>query len=154
MEEYYDTALTEVEKDSWGLNLKMRATLDAKKIVFFHEFKEHYIVLDGHFALEIVSKAHATAPEITELSKKVLQSATTLTKEARWTNKLYTEGVRFDYSDMSLLCHIDLLITNIDTRFKSDAMSEHVRRLRRITCNQCIHCASFSHESADHHLSL
>ena len=99
------------------------------------EFKERYIVPDGHFALEIVSKAHATAAEITELSKKVLQSATTLTKEARWTNKLYTEGVRFDYSDMSLLCRIDLLITDIDMRFKSDAMSEHVHCLRRITCN-------------------
>ena len=122
-----------MEKDEWGPNLKMRATPDAKKIVFFHEFKEHYIVLDGHFALEIVSKAHATAAEITELSKKVLQSATTLTKEARWTNKLYTKGVRFDYSDTSLLRHIDLLITDIDTRFQSDAMSEHVCRLRRIT---------------------
>ena len=132
----------------------MRTTLDAKKIVFFHEFKERYIVPDGHFALEIVSKAHTTAAEITELSKKVLQSATTLMKEARWMNKLYTEGVRFDYSNTSLLCRIDLLITDIDMRFKSDAMSEHVRRLRRITHNRCIHCASFSHESADHHLSL
>ena len=154
MEEYYDDALTEVEKDSWGPNLKMRATPDAKKIIFLHEFKECFIVPDGHFALEIVSKAPATAAEITELSKKVLQSITTLTKEARWTNKLYTEGVRFDYSDTSLLRRIDLLITNIDTCFKSDAMSEHVCRLRRITCNQCIHCASFSHESVDHHLSL
>ena len=135
VEEYYDAALTEVEKDSWGPNLKMRATPDAKKIVFFHEFKEHYIVPDGHFALEIVSKAHATAAEITKLSKKVLQSATTLTKEARWTNKLYTEGVRFDYSDTSLLRRINLLITDIDTRFKNDEMSEHVCRLRRITCN-------------------
>ena len=98
MEEYYNPTLTEVEKDSWGPNLKMRATPDAKKIVFFHKFKERYIVPDGHFALEIVSKAHATAAEITELSKKVLQSTTTLTKEARWMNKLYTEGVRFDYS--------------------------------------------------------
>ena len=149
MEEYYDATLTEVEKDSWGPNLKMRATLDAKKIFFFHEFKERYIVPDGHFALEIISKAHATTAEITGLSKKVLQSATTLTKEARWTNKLYAKGVRFDYSDTSLLRHIDLLITDIDTCFKSDAMSEHVRCLRRI-----IHCASFSHESADHHLSL
>ena len=91
MEEYYDVVISEVEKDEWGPNLKMRATLDAKKIVFFHEFKERYIVPDGHFALEIVSKAHATAAEITELSKKVLQSATTLTKEARWMNKLYTD---------------------------------------------------------------
>ena len=33
-------------------------------------------------------------------------------------------------------------------------MSEHVRRLRRITRNRCIHCAAFTHESADHHLSL
>ena len=74
VEEYYDAALTEVEKDSWGPNLKMRATLDARKIVFFHEFKERYIVPDGHFALEIISKAHTTAAEITELSKKVLQS--------------------------------------------------------------------------------
>ena len=154
VEEYYDAALTEVEKDEWGPNLKMRATPNAKKIVFFHEFKEHYIVPDGHFALEIVSKAHATAVEITELSKKVLQSATTLMKEARWTNKLYTEGVRFDYSDMSLLRCIDLLITDIDTRFKSDAMSEHVCHLRRITRNRCIHCTAFTHESADHHLSL
>ena len=154
MEEYYDAALTEVEKDSWGLNLKMRTTPDAKKIVFFHEFKEHYIVLDGHFALEIVSKAHTTSAEITELSKKVLQSATTLTKEARWMNKLYTEGVRFDYSDTSLLCCIDLLITDINTHFKSDAMSEHVCHLRRITRNRCIHCAAFTHKSADHHLSL
>ena len=111
----------------------MRTTLDTKKIVFFHEFKERHIVPDGHFALEIVSKAHATAVEITELSKKVLQSTTTLTKEARWTNKLYTEGVRFDYSDTSLLCRIDLLITNIDTCFQRDAMSEHVRCLRRTT---------------------
>ena len=132
----------------------MRATPDAKTIVFFHEFKERYIVPDGHFALEIISKAHATTAEITELSKKVLQSTTTLTKEARWTNKLYTEGVRFGYSNTSLLCCIDLLITDINTRFKSDAMSEHVRRLRRITHNRCIHCTSFSHESADHHLSL
>ena len=124
MEEYYDAALTEVEKDSWGPNLKMRATPDAKKIIFFHEFKECYIAPDGHFALEIVIKAHATAAEITELSKKVLQSATTLTKEARWTNKLYAEGVRFDYSDTSLLRRINLLITDIDTCFKSDAMSE------------------------------
>ena len=133
MEEYYDATLTEVEKDEWGLKLKMRTTPDDKKIVFSHEFKERHIVPDGHFALEIVSKAHATTAEITELSKKVLQSATTLTKEARWTNKLYTEGVRFDYSDMSLLCHIDLLITDINTCFQRDAMSEHVRRLRRIT---------------------
>ena len=132
----------------------MRVTPDAKKIIFFHEFKECFIVLDGHFALEIVSKAHTTAAEITKLSKKVLQSVTTLTKEARWTNKLYTEGVRFDYSDMSLLCRINSLITKIDTRFKSDAMSQHVCCLRRITRNRCIHCASFSHESADHHLSL
>ena len=154
VEEYYDDALTEVEKDSYGPNLKMRATPDAKKIIFFHEFKERYIVLDGHFTLEIVSKAHATAAEITKLSKKVLQSATTLTKGARWTNKLYTEGVRSDYSDTSLLRRIDLLITEIDTCFKSNAMSEHVRHLRRITHNRCIHCTSFSHESVDHHLSL
>ena len=57
MEEYYDTALTEVEKDEWGPNLKMRTTPDDKKIVFSHEFKECHIVLDGHFALEIVSKS-------------------------------------------------------------------------------------------------
>ena len=132
----------------------MRATPDAKKIVFFHEFRECFIVPDGHFALEIVSKAHATAAEITELSKKVLQNVTTLTKEARWTNKLYTEGARFDYSEPSLLRRIDLLITDIDTTFQRDAMSEHVRRLRRITRKRCIHCASLSHESADHHLSL
>ena len=69
-------------------------------------------------------------------------------------NKLYTEGARFNYSNMSLLCRINLLITDINTRFKSDAMSEHVRRLRRITRNRCIHCASFSHKSAHHHLSL
>ena len=131
----------------------MRATPDAKKIIFLHEFKR-FIVLDGHFALEIVSKAHATAAEITELSKKVLQSVTTLMKEARWTNKLYTKGVRFDYSDTSLLCRIDSLITEIDTHFKNDAMSEHVCCLRRITRNRCIHYASFSHKSADHHLSL
>ena len=154
MEKYYDATLTDVEKDSWGPNLKMRATPDAKKIIFLHEFKECFIVPDGHFALEIVSKAHATAVEITKLSKKVLQSVTTLTKEARWTNKLYTEGVRFDYSDTSLLHRINLLITDIDTRFKSDAMSEHVHHLRRTTHNRCIHCASFSHKSADHHLSL
>ena len=135
MEEYYNTALTDVEKDSWGLNLKMRATPDAKKIIFFHKFKERFIVPDGHFTLEIVSKAHTTTAEITKLSKKVLQSVTTLTKEARWTNKLYTKGVRFNYSDTSLLHHMDLLITDIDTRFKSDEMSEHVRRLRRITRN-------------------
>ena len=146
--------LTEVEKDEWGPNLKMRATPDTKKIVFFHEFKECYIVPDGHFALEIVSKAHTTAAEITELSKKVLQSATTLMKEARWTNKLYAEGVRFDYSDTSLLRRIDLLITDINTRFQRDAMPEHVRHLRRTTRNRCIHCAAFTHESADHHLSL
>jgi hypothetical protein len=65
MEEYYNAALTEVEKDSWGPNLKIRATPDAKKIVFLHEFKECYIVLDGHFTLEIVSKAHATAVKVT-----------------------------------------------------------------------------------------
>ena len=146
VEEYYDAALTDVEKDTWGLNLKTRES-DAK-IIFLHEFKERFIVLDGHFALEIVNKAHTTTAEITKLSKKVLQSVTTLTKEARWMNKLYTEGVRFNYSDMSLLCPIDLLITEIDTCFKNDAMSEHVRRLRRITCNRCIHCASFSHESS------
>ena len=99
VEEYYDAALMDVEKDTWGPNLKTRES-DAK-IVFLHEFKECFIVLDGHFALEIVSKAHTTAAEITKLSKKVLQSITTLTKEARWTNKLYTEGVRFDYSDAS-----------------------------------------------------
>ena len=104
--------------------------------------------------MEIVSKAHATAAEITKLSKKVLQSVTTLTREARWTNKLYTEGVRFDYSDTSLLCCINSLITKINTHFKNDAMSEHVHCLRRITRNQCIHCASFTHESVDHHLSL
>jgi hypothetical protein len=135
MEEYYNATLTDVEKDSWGPNLKMRETPDAMKIIFLHEFKERFIVPDGHFALEIVSKAHATAAEITKLSKKVLQSITTLMKEARWTNKLYTEGVRFDYSDMSLLHRIDSLITEINTRFKNDAMSEHVRCLRRITCN-------------------
>ena len=135
MEEYYNAVLTDVEKDSWGPNLKMRETPDAKKIVFLHEFKECFIVPDGHFTLEIVSKAHATATESTELSKKVLQSITTLTKEARWMNKLYTEGVRFDYSNMSLLRRIDSLITEIDTRFKNDAMSEHVCRLRRITRN-------------------
>ncbi|KAF8647186.1 hypothetical protein AX14_009024 [Amanita brunnescens Koide BX004] len=77
VEKYYDATLTEVEKEAWGPNLKMRVTPDAKKIVFLHEFKEHFIVPDGHFALEIVSKAHATAAEITELSKKVLQSVTT-----------------------------------------------------------------------------
>ena len=133
MEEYYEATLTDVEKDTWGPNLKTRES-DAK-IVFLHEFKECFIVPDGHFALEIVSKAHATAAEITELSKKVLQSVTTLTKEARWTNKLYTKGVRFDYSDTSLLCHINLLITKINTCFKNDAMSEHIRRLRRTTRN-------------------
>ena len=37
---------------------------------------------------------------------------------------------------------------------QEQSMSEHIRRLRRTTCNQCIHCASFSHESVDHHLSL
>ena len=132
----------------------MRATPDAKKIIFHHKFKERFIVPDGHFALEIVSKAHTTTAEITKLSKKVLQNVTTLTKEARWTNKLYTKGVRFDYSDTSLLRHIDSLITEIDTHFKNDAMSEHVCCLRRITHNRCIHCTSFSHESADHHLSL
>ena len=101
VEEYYKAALTDVEKDTWGLNLKTRES--DTKIVFLHEFKECFIVPDGHFALEIVSKAHATAAEITELSKKVLQSVTTLMKEARWMNKLYTKGVRFDYSDTSLL---------------------------------------------------
>ena len=75
-------------------------------------------------------------------------------KEARWTNKLYTKGARFDYSDTSLLHRIDLLITEINTHFKNDAMSEQIQCLRRTTHNQCIHCASFSHESADHHLSL
>jgi hypothetical protein len=133
--EYYNTALTDVEKDSWGPNLKMRATPDAKKIIFLHEFKERFIVPDGHFALEIISKAHATTAEITKLSKKVLQSITTLTKEARWTNKLYTKGVRFNYSDTSLLRCIDSLITEIHTCFKSDALSEHVHHLRRITRN-------------------
>ena len=133
MEEYYNATLTDMEKDTWGPNLKTRES-DAK-IIFLHEFKECFIVPDGHFALEIVSKARATTVEITKLSKKVLQSVTTLTKEARWTNKLYTEGVRFDYSDTSLLHHIDLLITEIDTRFKNDAMSEHVHCLRRITHN-------------------
>ena len=72
VEEYYDDALTDVEKDSWGPNLKTRSTSDARKIIFLHSCKERYIVPDGHFALEIVSKAHATAAEITELSKKVL----------------------------------------------------------------------------------
>ncbi|KAF8652513.1 hypothetical protein AX14_008410 [Amanita brunnescens Koide BX004] len=124
MEEYYEATLTDIEKDTWGLNLKTRDS--DTKIVFLHEFKEHFIVLDGHFALEIVSKAHAITVEITKLSKKVLQSITTLTKEARWTNKLYTEGARFNYSDTSLLCHIDSLITEINTRFKNDAMSEHI----------------------------
>jgi hypothetical protein len=60
VEEYYDAALTDVEKDSWGPNLKMRATPEAKKIVFLHKFKEHFIVPDGHFTLEIISKAHTT----------------------------------------------------------------------------------------------
>ncbi|KAF8668582.1 hypothetical protein AX14_006122 [Amanita brunnescens Koide BX004] len=152
VEEYYEAALMDIEKDTWGPNLKTRES-DAK-IIFLHEFKERFIVPDGHFALEIVSKAHATAVEITKLSKKVLQSVTTLTKEARWMNKLYTKGVRFDYSNTSLLCRINSLITEIDTCFKNDAMSEHIRHLRRITRNRCIHCASFSHKSVDHHLSL
>ena len=56
VEEYYDTALTEVEKDEWGPNLKMRTTPDDKKIVFSHEFKERHIVPDRHFALEILAK--------------------------------------------------------------------------------------------------
>ncbi|KAF8671728.1 hypothetical protein AX14_005665 [Amanita brunnescens Koide BX004] len=99
VEEYYKAVLTDIEKDTWGPNLKTRDP--DTKIVFLHEFKECFIVPDGHFTLEIVSKAHATAAEITELSKKVLlQSITTLTKEARWTNKLYTKGARFNYSDM------------------------------------------------------
>ena len=33
MEEYYNAALTEVEKDSWGPNLKMRATPNTKKTI-------------------------------------------------------------------------------------------------------------------------
>ena len=133
MEEHYNAALTDVEGDTWGSDLETRDP--NVKIVFLHEFREHFIVPDGHFALEIVSKAHATAAEITELSKKVLQSITTLTKEARWTNKLYTKGARFNYSNMSLLCHIDMLITEIDTCLKNNAMSEHVCHLRRTTCN-------------------
>ena len=114
----------------------MRETPDAKKIVFLHEFKERFIVPDGHFALEIISKAHATTTEITKLSKKVLQSVTTLTKEARWTNKLYTKGVRFNYSNTSLLCRIDSLITEINTCFKSDAMTP--RRLFSFTSSRNI----------------
>ena len=122
MEEYYKAMLTDVEKDTWGLNLKTRDS--DTKIVFLHEFKERFIVPDGHFALEIVSKAHAITVEITKLSKKVLQSITTLTKEARQMNKLYTEGAKFNYSDTSLLCRIDSLITEINTQ--NDAMSEHI----------------------------
>ena len=133
MEEYYDATLTDVEGDTWGSDLETRDP--NVKIIFLHKFREHFIVPDGHFALEIVSKAHATAAEITKLSKKVLQSVTTLTKEARWTNKLYTKGARFNYSDMPLLRCIDTLITEINTRLKNNAMSEHVRCLRRTTHN-------------------
>ena len=112
--------LMDVEQDTWGPSFKKR-DLNAK-IIFSHQFKECHIVPDGHFALEIVSKAHATAAEITELSKKVLKSITTLTREARWTDKLYSNGERFDYSDMPLLHHIDmLLITEIDACLRNNA---------------------------------
>ena len=105
------------------------------KIAFLHQFKERHIVPDGHFALEIVSKAHATAVEITKLSKKVLKSTTALVREARWTDKLYSDGERFNYSNTPLLCRINTLITKIDMCFRNDAMSEHIPHLRRTTCN-------------------
>ena len=44
MEEYYEAALTDVEKDTWGPNLKTRDS--DTKIIFLHEFKEHFIVPD------------------------------------------------------------------------------------------------------------
>ena len=102
VEKYYDNVLEDVEQDTWGMSYKKRDP-DAK-IIFSHQFKEQHIVPDRHYALEIVSKAHATTVKITELSKNVLKSITTLTGEARWTDKLYSNGARFDYSDTHLLC--------------------------------------------------
>ena len=132
VEKYYDAVLTNIEQDTWGPSLKKR-DLNVK-IIFSHQLKECHIVPDGHIALEIVSKAHATAVEITELSKKVLKSITTLTREARWMDKLYSNGERFD-SNMPLLHHIKTLITEIDMCFRNNAMSEHIHHLRRTTCN-------------------
>ena len=143
MEKYYGDALTDIGQDTWGPSYKRR---DPNiKIILSHQFKEHHVISDGHYALEIVSKAHETAAEVTELSKKVLKSVTTLTREARWTDKLYSDGERFNYSDMPLLCCIDMLITEIDMHFKRNAMSNYVQHLKQVTQNQCIHCTLLSH---------
>ena len=101
MEKYYNDTLKNIKQDEWGTAYKQKDL--NHKIIFSHQFKEWHIVPDGHYALEIISKAHETATEITELSKKVLQNANTLTGGTKWTNKLYSEGARFDYSDPSLL---------------------------------------------------